>query len=132
MWAMSKITLKPDDRVSLGTILPERVDSNAYIFRIDRRIHDTLFVRRSNKVVFAKGYSIGRDPNLNPVLHLGIVNGADPAHVTKEEILTYPRLVIESGNSMQWFVVRSFEMSVQTKESYHGPIPEASDRLSPA
>jgi hypothetical protein len=121
--------LMPEDSVSLGRILPERVDSNIYTFRVDRRIQDTLFVRRKNKVVFTQSYSFR--PNPDPVLHLGVVNGADPAHVTKDEILTYPTLVVESGNPMQLFVVRSFEMSVQTKDFFHGPILEASDRLSP-
>jgi len=122
--------LMPDDSVSLGTILPERVDSDIYTFRIDRRIHDTLFVRRSNKVVFSKGYHIRQVPD--PVLHLGIVNGSNPTHITVNEILTYPRLVVEPGNFMRWFVVRSFDMSVQAKESYKGPIKESGDRLSPS
>src|SRR5690606_5191358 len=122
--------LMPDDHVSLGTILPGRVDSNVYTFRVDRRIHDTLFVRRRGDTVFTKVFRYRLNPD--PVLYLGFVNSANPGHATVDEILAYPRLTGRSDNPLHLFVVRSFEMSVQTKEAYHGPLASDSDSLSPA
>jgi hypothetical protein len=110
-------------------LFPELADTNIYTFRSSRSFCDTLFIRRRGQVIFSKGYFVERNKDID--LRLGVVTMRRSMTATKEEILAYPRLFVSPGDlRLYWFVVRSFAMSIQTKDAWIGPLVGKEERLS--
>jgi hypothetical protein len=118
--------LEANDEVSFGTAQTQRAETDVYILRGERIGSESLQIKRNGKLIFSKAFKVRRLPD--PKWHPGVVSRP---YATVSQILTDPRLVVETGNTKDWFIINSFEFAVQSKGTFTGPVPVKGDRLLP-
>lgn len=120
------IGLEQQDKVMVGNDIIRRSGADTFLLTPTSTTAVTVKVVRESKAVFSKTFPVKPIPN--STVRLGAIKDA---RATVLEILSFPRLVVESGNLKNWFRILSFEMWVEGRGQDRLPIYMVGDQLSP-
>lgn len=125
--------LRQGDKVFFGTTTPYRLDTNIYVLVPSSDSQNTVLVKRRNITIFSKRFCIRHIPD--PNIQFGTVRTrirprAHSYYASVQEVLTYPKLVIETRNVNLAFHVVSFEFAIARTGFYETWLYGKGDSLS--